>query len=67
MEGWVKVYATGQFTQASMVRNLLESKDIPALSLNKQDSSYLFGEHEIYVKQEDAVRAKHILSSTLNE
>ena len=67
MDGWVKIYSTGQITYASIVMNLLRSNDIHVLELNKQDSSYLFGEREIYVKQEDAVRAKHLITNALNE
>lgn len=43
-------------------RVLLEGQAIKAIAINKQDSSYLFGEAELYVKQDDVILAKKILN-----
>ncbi|MFM1875488.1 MAG: putative prokaryotic signal transducing protein [Bacteroidota bacterium] len=40
---------------------LLNESEIKAVIINKQDSSYLFGEAELYVRQDDVIRAKRIL------
>ncbi|MCB9192686.1 MAG: DUF2007 domain-containing protein [Flavobacteriales bacterium] len=40
---------------------MLLGQDINAVVINKQDSSYLFGEAELYVPQDQVIRAKRIL------
>ena len=42
---------------------VLEDNNIDSVVLNKQDSSYHFGELELYVKAEDVVKAKRIISA----
>jgi hypothetical protein len=50
MQDWKKVFSSQQLAVASMVMGLLIENGIPAKTLNKQDSSYVFlGEVEIYV------------------
>ena len=50
MQDWKKIYSSNQLAQSSMVMGLLNEHDIPAKTLNKQDSSYVFlGEVEVYV------------------
>lgn len=44
-----------------MKRALLQSQHINAVVINKQDSSYLFGEAELYVPQDEVIHAKRIL------
>lgn len=36
---------------------------INAIIVNKKDSSYLFGELELYVMPNDAIQAKHIITT----
>jgi len=40
---------------------VLEQHQIPAVVLNKRDSSYLFGFVELLVQEEDLGRAKEVL------
>ena len=50
MQDWKKIFSSSQLTSASMVMGILNDNDIPAKTLNKQDSSYVFlGEVEVYV------------------
>jgi len=50
MQDWKKVFSSQQLAQASMVVGILNENEIPAKSMNKKDSSYVFlGEVEIYV------------------
>lgn len=58
---WVKIYSTSAVYKAELLKGVLIENDIDAIVMNKKDSAYLFGEAEIYVKAEDAVKAKHIL------
>ena len=50
MQDWKKVFSSQQLALASMVIGILNENDIPAKSMNKKDSSYVFlGEVEVYV------------------
>ena len=50
MQDWEKVLSSQQLAIASMVMGILNENEIPAQSMNKKDSSYVFlGEVEIYV------------------
>ena len=50
MQDWKKVFSSQQLSLASMVMGILNENDIPAKSMNKKDSSYVFlGEVEVYV------------------
>ena len=50
MQEWKKVFSSQQLALASMVMGILNENDIPAKSMNKKDSSYVFlGEVEVYV------------------
>jgi len=62
MNGWTVVYSDGFPPAVELRRTVLESHDIPAVVLNKRDSSYLFGLVELLVQDEDADRAMAILS-----
>ncbi|TNF23980.1 MAG: DUF2007 domain-containing protein [Bacteroidetes bacterium] len=59
-KGWVKLLSTTGH-QAELKRALLQAQDVNAVIINKQDSSYLFGEAELYVPQDEVIRAKRIL------
>ena len=50
MQDWKKVFSSQLLALASMVMGILNENDIPAKSMNKKDSSYVFlGEVEVYV------------------
>lgn len=50
MDGWYKIFATRDYTKASIVKGMLEENNVTTVILNKQDSSYInFGDIELYV------------------
>ncbi len=50
MQDWKKVFSSSQLAASFMVMGILNENEIPAKTLNKQDSSYVFlGEVEVYV------------------
>jgi hypothetical protein len=52
MQDWKKVFSSQQLTMAYMVMGILNENDIPAKSMDKKDSSYVFlGEVEVYVPE----------------
>ena len=63
MNGWSVVYSDGFPPAVDLRRSVLEQHEIPAVVLNKRDSSYLFGFVELLVQNEDLDRAKAALTS----
>ena len=50
MESWYLLRKTTMYTEAAILRGMLEENQIPVMVVNKQDSSYVFlGEIEVYV------------------
>lgn len=50
MSDWFKIYATRNYTEAAIIKGMLEENNITVILMNKQDSSYLnFGDIELYV------------------
>jgi type III secretory pathway lipoprotein EscJ len=61
-KNWVKIYKSTNFYQSEIVKQMLLQHNIPAVLLNKQDSSYRnFGNVEVYVHQEDFDHAIELL------
>jgi len=58
---WINIISVGQQYIAEMAKDILYQEGIASVIVNKQDSTYLFGDIEIYVDREYAIRAKHIL------
>jgi hypothetical protein len=65
MEGWQKIFSTEMPYRAQMVKLTLESQNYKPVLLNKQDSSYLFGNYEVYVAHKDVLKAIKIISDEL--
>ncbi|MFM7016628.1 MAG: DUF2007 domain-containing protein [Bacteroidota bacterium] len=58
---WVKVYTTNQVHQPEIIKSIFEEASIPCTTIDKKDSSYIFGEIEIYVPEEQVENAIHLL------
>ncbi len=64
---WQIVFSTKKAYEAEMVRGLLETAGLEPVVMNAQDSSYLFGDVEVYVSPEQAEQAEAIIKSIDNE
>lgn len=60
---WIKIYSTGVDYKAELLKGLLFENNIEAVILNKKDSSYGFGELELYVSSDDVIKAKHVIDT----
>ncbi len=50
MDNWAKLYTTRNYTEANIVKGMLEENSIEVVVMNKLDSSYqTFGDIELYV------------------
>ena len=64
-QGWKKIKVYTNAIEAEIVKQMLVESGIPAIVLNKQDSSYLvFGKIELYVNQQDEQQALVLIEST---
>lgn len=66
-QDWIKIRTYGNILAAEMDKQLLEANDIPAVVLNKQDSSLKFGRIELYVAKEVQEQALDILTQSNTE
>jgi Putative prokaryotic signal transducing protein len=62
----VLVYTTNKSFEAEMLRQFLSDNEIDAFIINKQDSSYHFGDVEIYVKRDDVIKSKLLIKKFEN-
>ncbi len=60
---WVKIYESSKQYEAEIISGMLEENEIECIIMNKQDSVYLFGEIELYVKREEILRAKTLIQN----
>jgi hypothetical protein len=60
---WVKIYESGKQYEIELISGLLEENEIESVIMNKQDSVYLFGEYELYVKREEILKAKTLIQN----
>jgi len=63
---WVKIYAASDVVKAEMAKSFLLEHDIQSVVINKKDSSLFIGEAELYVKQEDALKATHLIKNVFD-
>jgi hypothetical protein len=66
MKNWFLLYTSQNFSEASIIKGMLEENSVPVLLVNKQDSSYLnFGDIELYVPLHLKDIAKHLVDQGL--
>lgn len=58
---WQLVYETPNEVRAQIVKTVLEGSEIPAVLMNKKDSSYQFGTYQVYVNQQFVNEATKII------
>ena len=58
---WVKIYTTNKIHLLEIIKSILEDSNIPCTSIDKKDSSYSFGEIEIYVPEVSVSAAQNLL------
>jgi len=64
MNGWTVIYTDAFPPAVELRRAVLDEHQIPAVVLNKRDSSYLFGFVELLVQEADADVRKPSLART---
>jgi len=65
-KNWKCIYTTIYEHEVLIVKELLEENNIEAVSINKRDSNYLFGNIEIYVHNANEITALQIVNKMKN-
>ncbi len=60
-DNWVAIYSTNQLYEAEMAKDMLADNNIECVIMNKQDSTYHFGEIEVLVPFADVLTAKQLI------
>ncbi len=66
-DNWAKVYTSSQLYEIELIKGLLNENNIESVTIDKQDSAYLFGVIELYVKVEHAFQAKQLIEQNQGE
>ncbi|SFC04655.1 Putative signal transducing protein [Parapedobacter composti] len=64
---WIKLLTTTNPFQAEITKQMLEEHGVPAIVINKQDSSYRFGQVEVYVHESDEAFAQRLIAENESE
>ena len=56
------IYTSHQLYEIELIRGMLLENDIESYIVNKQDSSYLIGDIELYVSIDAIMKAKQLIS-----
>lgn len=64
---WRLVFSTDKSYEAEMIRAFLESAGLEPVVMNKRDSSFLFGDIDVYVSPEQEEQALSIIKDIDNE
>ncbi|HPD95776.1 MAG: DUF2007 domain-containing protein [Bacteroidales bacterium] len=65
-DNWTEIYSTSKPYQAEIAKQVLEDNGITSVVVNRQDSSYLFGEASVYVENANIEKAKELLKNIEN-
>jgi hypothetical protein len=62
-DNWVVIYSSVYIHKVEIIQALLKEEDIDSIILNKRDSTYLFGEIELYVAIDNVLKSKQLISN----
>jgi len=60
-DNWIVIYSSTELYEAEMVRSMMAENEIECVIMNKKDSTYGFGEIEVYVPTDEAFKAKQLI------
>jgi hypothetical protein len=64
-KNWAKIFESPDELKLEIARQMLDDQNIESVIINKKDSSYLFGELELYVNRDRVIEAKSVLKDLL--
>ena len=67
MSKWASIFESKHEYKAEIVKDVLTDKGFEPVILNKKDTAYnIFGQYEVHVTAEHAVRAIRIVENDIN-
>ncbi|WKN32791.1 DUF2007 domain-containing protein [Porifericola rhodea] len=63
---WQKVYTTQMMYRAEIVKAVLEDHNLNPVLVDKQDTSYHFGNIEVYVSPDEVMNAMKIIEDDIS-
>lgn len=60
---WVKLLVGSNLIEMEITKQMLEEHEISTVLMNKQDSSYRFGQVELYVHESQEATARLLLAA----
>lgn len=61
LDNWIVIYSTAQLYEAEIVKSIMAENGIESVIMNKKDSTYGFGDIEVYVPTSEAFSAKQLI------
>ena len=61
IDNWTMVYTAAKVYKIEIIQALLTEAGIESNPLSKKDTTIIFGEIELYVHNDDAVKARQII------
>ncbi|MFO7658895.1 MAG: DUF2007 domain-containing protein [Bacteroidales bacterium] len=58
---WVLIYSSSQDFSIELAKGIFTENEIEFVAIDKKDKFYQFGDIEIYVHRDNAIRAKFLL------
>ncbi len=66
-KGWIKIQTYTDAIRGEMDKQMLAESGIPAVLLNKQDSSFMFGKIDLFVNEKDFELAERLIQENGTE
>jgi len=64
---WIKIFSSADFFRVELLRQALIEEGVPAVLINKKDSSYGFGQVELFISQENEESARRLMQDMIDE
>lgn len=66
-KGWIKIQTYTDAIRGEIIKQMLEENGIPAVLLNKQDSSFMFGKIDLFVNGANLEEASRLIKENYPE
>ncbi|NGM65559.1 DUF2007 domain-containing protein [Sphingobacterium sp. SGR-19] len=66
-KGWIKIQTYTDVIRGEIDKQMLEENGIPAVLLNKQDSSFMFGKIDLFINENDFEQAQRLIQESGSE
>ena len=63
---WTKIFTSTLPHEIDILQGMLAEANIESVIINKKDSSYLFGDIELYVSSSDAFLAQQLINQNIS-